>query len=1120
MRHISKKMKNFKFYNRIAGWGAFFIAALTYLLTIEPTASFWDCGEFIATAVKLEVGHPPGAPLWMIIGRVAAQFALGDVTKMAMMVNAAAALASAFTVLFLFWSITHIARKLVNNIYYKGEDEKSISYTMPETIVILASGMVGALIYCFCDTAWFSAVEGEVYSMSSLFTAVVFWCILKWEECADEKYANRWIILICYLMGLSIGVHLLNLLVIPAIVFVYYYKKYPTTRRGNIIAMGIAFLLLAAILYGIIPQSVKISAYFDLLFVNTFGMGYLSGTVFFVIALLAGLAWLIWWSHKRKKVLLNTIALGAAVMFIGYGTFAMTVIRACANTPMNENCPDNGFSLLSYLNREQYGDSPLLYGNYYNADVIDQKQLYTYIPQDGKYIEVTKTNPEYIYDSEHCGFFPRMWSQSQNHISGYKSWANIDSSNPDKRPSFADNLAFFFKYQLGHMYFRYFMWNFAGRQNDIQSHGSYINGNWITGFDFIDRVRLGSQDDLPDRMKNNQAHNVYYLLPLLLGFLGMFAGFNHDTKNCFVIFLFFVLTGVAIVVYLNQTPYQPRERDYAYAGSFYAFAIWCGLGVAGIYAWLRRKANNIKPMAAAAVVSALCMIVPIQMAYQNWDDHDRSNRYTCRDFARNYLESCAPNAILFTFGDNDTFPLWYAQEVEGIRTDVRVVNLSLAGTDWYLKQTMEKKYDSEPVKFFLTADQYAVNKRNVALVYDKNVLAYINEKIAANPKEVQEIYQPFYNEFVRVISNSRFPELYAKDYETITKNPQTVGLLRLVSLVQNLAKGTTMQQVFGNNTEGITALNSQCGEILQKVSALAPTIQDVVKLLGSEKAEDKIELQSGEAINYIGTRKVLIPINKQNCIANGTLLPQDESRAGDNIVMNISKSYFLKNDIAVLDIIAANNWERPIYFAASGGPDDYLGLDKYFRLEGFAYRLVPYSVTPETNGETGEINPDLMYNNVMNKFAWGGMGNPEVNIEENNRRQISIVGVREMFARLANSLVDNHETDKAKEVINKCLEITPPNQVYYDQSMLPLIEAMYKADMADKAAELSNQIGDEYDGILAHLLTLKNEGIIENREQTIGIAVIAQLAQYAMIFNRNDVATKLSGLYDKYSEVF
>ena len=1112
-------MKQFKQYNKIAGWSTFAVAAITYLLTIEPTASFWDCGEFIATAVKLEVGHPPGAPLWMIIGRVASLLSFGDVTKMAMMVNAAAALASAFTVLFLFWSITHIARKLINNIYYKGvKDETSISYTMHETVIMLASGVVGSLIYCFCDTAWFSAVEGEVYSMSSLFTAVVFWCILKWEECADEKYANRWIILICYLMGLSIGVHLLNLLVIPAIVFVYYYKKYKTTNIGTAVALGVSLVLLVAILYCIIPLTVKISALFDLVFVNYFGMGYLSGTVFYVILLFGILAWLIGYSYKYKKVLLNTIALGLTVMYIGYGTFAMTVIRACANPPINENSPDNGFSLLSYLNREQYGDCPLFYGNYYNADVTDQEEQFTYIAQDGKYIRVAKTNPEYVYDAEHCGFFPRMYSQSPTHISGYKSWANIDSSDPKERPSFADNLAFFFKYQLGHMYFRYFMWNFSGRQNDIQSHGSYINGNWITGFDFFDSIRLGDQSNLPDRLKNNSARNAYYLLPLILGFLGLFAGFNHDQKNCFVIFLFFILTGVAIVVYLNQTPYQPRERDYAYAGSFYAFAIWCGLGVAGIYAFIRRKLSKINMMTATAVISGACLIVPIEMACQNWDDHDRSNRYTCRDFAADYLESCAPNSILFTFGHNDTFPLWYAQEVEGIRTDVRVVNLSLAGTDWYLKQTMEKKYDSEPVDFIIKADQYAVNKRNVALVYTDNPTVYINDKISSNPKEVREIVRPFYDEFVKTVTNSKFPQLYAKDYEIITQSPDAISPLQLISLVQTLAKSPT--NVFGTNTESINSLNAKVPDLLKKLCDLPAPIQSVVSLLASENEKDKIPLQSGENINYIGSRKISIPVNKENCLANGTLSANNADRAQDKIVINISKSYFLKNDIAVFDIIAANDWKRPIYFAASGGMDDYYGLDKYFRLEGFAYRVVPYTINREDDTEVGEVDGDIMYDNVMNKFRWGNMGSDDVTIEENNRRQINIIGIREMFGRLASQLVKEGKKDKAQEVINKCLEITPPHQVYYDQSMLPLIDAMYNAGMEQQAAELSQKIGDEYNSILQHYISLKNDGIIETREANIGVAIIAQLAQYAIIHNQEAVANNLRALYDKYSSLF
>ncbi|MCQ2975489.1 MAG: DUF2723 domain-containing protein [Bacteroidales bacterium] len=1111
-------MKQFKFYNKVIGWFSFVVASFTYLLTIEPTASFWDCGEFIATAVKLEVGHPPGAPLWMIIGRIAALFAGGDVTKMAMMINAAAALASAFTVLFLFWSITHIARKMVNNIYYSKIDEKQIEYSIPQIVVILGSGLVGSLIYCFCDTAWFSAVEGEVYSMSSFFTAIVFWCILKWEECADEKYSNRWIILICYLMGLSIGVHLLNLLVIPAIVFVYYHKKYTPNRKRTIMFLLLSVVVLAFVLYGIIPQSVKIAAYFDLFFVNVLGFGYLSGMIVFLILLFGGLSFLIWWSYKNGKVLLNTIALGVTVMMIGYGTFAMTVIRSCANTPINENCPDNGFNLLSYLNRDQYGDTPLLYGNYYNADVIEQEKIYTYIPQDGKYVEVEKTNPKYIYDDAHCGVFPRMHSQNANHISAYKNWANITSPD-DVRPSFADNLAFFFNYQLGHMYFRYFMWNFSGRQNDIQSHGSYINGNWITGIDFLDELRIGDQSLLPDTMKNNHARNVYYLLPLLLGFLGLFAGINHDQKYCFVIFLFFILTGVAIVVYLNQTPYQPRERDYAYAGSFYAFAMWCGLGVIGIYEFIRKHLQNKENLVLASAISGLCLFVPIEMACQNWDDHDRSNRYTCRDFAIDYLESCAPNAILFTFGDNDTFPLWYAQEVEGVRTDVRIVNLSLAGTDWYLKQSMEKKYDSEPVPFILSADKYAVNKRNVALVYETPYL-YLNEKIEANPDIVDSIYGPLFDDFFHSISNSKFPQLFAKDYELLKQGRSSLNPLKLYQLIGTLSSKQNSDAVFENNTAEISTLKTRADNMISRINSLPAPIKAVISFIGSEKEEDKIELQSREKINFIGTKTISIPVNIENCKANGTLDDSNLSKVKNSLTLPIKKSYLLKNDIAVLDIIAANDWKRPIYFAASGGTDDYLGLDKFFRLEGLAYRLMPYETKSLQAGDMGEINGDIMYENVMNKFKWGNMQDPSVTIEENNRRQINIIDVRGTFARLADQLIAENKTEKAINVLNRCLEILPSSQVAYDQTMLPVVEALYKAGMTDKAVQISEQMADEYSKILAHFQNLKNSGVDENREASISLAIIGALGQYAMVNQQDAVYNKVSDIYSRYSMVF
>ncbi len=646
-------MKDFKIYDRLAGWAAFAVALVCYLLTVEPTASWWDCGEFIATAVKLEVGHPPGAPLWMIIGRVAALLASDD-AHMAFMMNCTAVLAAAFTSLLLFWSITHLARRIVERMYYKGERIRK--YTAGETVAILGSGMLGALIYTFCDTAWFSAVEAEVYSMSSLFTAVVFWLILKWEEHANEAHSTRWLVLICYLMGLSIGVHLLNLLVIPAIVLVFYFKKSENvTIKGSILALLLSVVILAFVLYFIIPQTVNIGAYFDLFFVNSLGMPYYSGIITFLILVMGGLGYWAWKSQNAGKVIQNTIALGVFMIMLGYTSFAMTVIRSFSNTPINENQPSDGFSLLSYLNREQYGDTPLFFGPYFTAEVIDQKHETTYVPFNGKYLEIQKPAPKYIYNPEDQGFFPRMHSSQSHHVEAYKQWADLD--NTKRRPTFVQNMRFFFSYQMGHMYWRYFMWNFCGRQSDEQNGaGSYIKGNWITGIDIIDNARGTGSELLPDRYANNHGRNVYYMLPLILGLLGMVYQCRADARNSFVVALFFILTGVAIVVYLNQTPLQPRERDYAFAGSFYAFSIWCGLGLMAIWSLFTDSLGKNKSLV-IALIACVTLAVPVQMASQNWDDHDRSGRYTCPEFARNYLESCAPNSILFTFGDNDTFPL-------------------------------------------------------------------------------------------------------------------------------------------------------------------------------------------------------------------------------------------------------------------------------------------------------------------------------------------------------------------------------------------------------------------------------------------------------------------------------
>lgn len=707
-------MKNYRLLNNVAGWVAFVIAAITYLSTIEPTASFWDCGEFITTSYKLEVGHPPGAPFFMILGRFFSLFA-SDPSQVPMMINALSALASAFTILFLFWTITHLSRKIVS----------AETLTAGQTIAVLGSGMVGALAYTFSDTFWFSAVEGEVYASSSLITAVVFWAILKWENVAGEPHANRWIIFIAYMVGLSIGIHLLNLLAIPAIVFVYYFKKYPVTRKGVIVSFLISVIILALIMYGVIPGVMKVATWFELLFVNGFGLPYNTGVMVYAILLVGLIVYGIYYTMKKKMVLWNTVLVSLTVILIGYSSFAMIVIRSSANTPMDQNSPDNVFSLLGYLNREQYGDRPLVFGPYYNTP-LDSKTPYVndkpyYIQKDGKYV-VADMRQKPKYDSRYTTFFPRMWSRQDDHIADYKSWAGISGkpvtftdeegkTQTMQQPTFGENLQFFLRYQVVHMYMRYFMWNFVGRQNDLQGHGDIMNGNWLSGIDFIDSSRLGDQASSPDSLKNNKSRNTYYFLPLLLGLIGAFFHYKRHQKDFWVVMLLFIMTGLAIVVYLNQYPHQPRERDYAYAGSFYAFAIWIGLGVAALADLLKRRIPETVSAIGITVISLV--LVPGIMASENRDDHDRSNRYTARDFGANYLESCEKNAVIFTNGDNDTFPLWYNQEVEGVRTDVRVCNLSYLQTDWYIDQMKRKAYESEPLPITFTHDQYVQGNRDV-----------------------------------------------------------------------------------------------------------------------------------------------------------------------------------------------------------------------------------------------------------------------------------------------------------------------------------------------------------------------------------------------------------------------
>lgn len=947
-------MKQFKQLNNLVGWLVFLVAATVYLSTMESTASFWDCSERITAAYKLEVPHPPGAPFFMLMANFFTTFAGGDVSKVAIMVNTMSALAAAFTILFLFWSITHLSRRLL----LKNGEEPS----MGQIVAILGAGFIGAMAYSFTDSFWFIAVEAEAYATSSMFTALVFWAILKWEDVADNPHSNRWLVLIAFIMGLSIGVHLLNLLTIPAIVFVYYFRKYEVTPWGVVAALAVAVALLGGVMYVVIPGIITLASLFELLFVNSFKLPFNSGVIIFIIALASALAYGLWITTKHKKVLLHTLILGLTVITIGYSSYTLLIIRANANTPMNQNNPSTVFSLLSYLNREQYGDRPLITGQYYNAPVIHSKDYHTYIRKGNRY-EKTYLKTKYQFDERFETFFPRMWSWRSDHVEVYQKWGNIKgkpirvtgaSGEQEVRrvPTFGENLSFFFSYQIGHMYWRYFMWNFVGRQNDVQGHGELLNGNWITGIKPLDAIRLGNQENLTSEMLNNPARNKYYLLPLVLGLIGLVYQIVRDSKNFWVVTLLFVLTGMAIVVYLNQTPLQPRERDYSYVGSFYAFAIWLGIGVLAIYETLSK---SLKPLTAAALAILITVPVPTILASENWDDHDRSGRYVARDFAYNYLTTCEPNAIIFTNGDNDTFPLWYAQEVEGIRTDVRVVNLSLLGTDWYSEQMKWKTYESEPLPITMDFDKFVQGTRDIIYIIDR-----INR-----PVELK-------------------------------------------------------------------------------------TIMDFV---GSDSPDTRHKTPSGELIDYLPTRQIRLTVDKEAVIRNGIVKPEDEHLIVDVMEWTIEKDYIQKNEMMVLEILANNNWERPIYFVSTGGDSD-VGLSNYLQLEGFAYKLVPIRTEPQDFLSVGRINVDKLYDNYMENFKWGNMEKPGIMVDHNLQRTTMVLRLRNNFNRLAEELLATGRRDSAVKVLDRLVELLPQNKFPYDFFVIGQIENYFKANETEKANEI------------------------------------------------------------------
>jgi hypothetical protein len=1063
-------IKKYRLWDNIIGWVVFAVAAFTYLMTIEPTMSLWDCSEFIASAHKLEVGHPPGAPFFMILGRFFSNFAGGDEAKVAMMVNAMSGLASALTILFLFWTITHLARR----IFLKQESD----YTPGRIISVLGAGLTGALAYAFSDTFWFSAVEGEVYATSSLFTALVFWAMLRWEDVADEPHADRWIILIAFMMGLSIGVHLLNLLAIPAIVFIWYFRKYEFSWKGFTLSLVVSLLLLVLIMYGIIPGIVRVTSGFELFFVNSLGLPFNSGMYIHLLLFLAALILTVWYSFThsdgrrififagvtlllsgiwlltgslvvnivflaavvygawilstRQRAALNTIMTALLVIVIGYSSFAVILIRSTANPPMNENNPSNPFALLYYLNREQYGQRPLFYGPYYNAPVTDYvKGKPTYNPSGGKYI-ITNRETTRKYDERFMTVFPRMWSDQQDHIREYEQYVG-DKGKPvrvtDQQtgeattlrvPTFGQNLGFMFRYQLGFMYFRYFMWNFSGRQNDVQSTGGPVNGNWITGINFLDAPRTGSVKGMPEDMKNDPSRNRYFLLPLLLGLVGFLWHFNRDVRNWWIVLLLFVMTGIAIVIYLNQYPNQPRERDYAYAASFYAFTVWIGLGVLALFELLRKAAGET-PAAVIASVLAFAA-VPAVMGSQNWDDHDRSGRYLARDVAFNYLNTCAPNAIIFTGGDNDTFPLWYAQEVEGIRTDVRVCNLMLLNTDWYIDQMKYKAYTSEPLPISLPKELY----------YD--------------------------------------------------------GVNNQVAVLERVKEPATAREVMNFITSG----------------------SDVSKL--------KIY---GEDLWYIPTRTIRIPVDSAKVLANGTVRPEDADKIVPYIDINLKGSWIMKNQLLVLDILANNNWDRPIYFV-TGQTEDAMGLEEYFQLEGLAYRLVPVKGVNKNWFEYGRIDTEILYDNLMNRFSWRGAADPDVYIDYYHKRTLTVVRARLNHARLARELALQGDSVRAAKVIDRCLELFPVSKLGYDFYFGDIISASFAAGQKEKAKELSREFADYYAERTGYLLDqMPSVAMYAGAEIANGLQMMLQAMR--VCFDNGETAlaeeinTRYNTLYARYA---
>lgn len=1081
-------MKQYKLVNNLLGWLTFAIAAFTYCMTVEPTASFWDCPEFITTAYKLEVGHPPGAPFFMLTANFFTQFT-NDPAQVAFCVNIMSALLSALCILFLFWTITHLTRMILTD----GKNEVNLA----QTIVIMGSGLAGALAYTWSDTFWYSAVEGEVYAYSSMFTALVFWLILKWEEHADEPHSDRWIILIFYLTGLSIGVHLLNLLCLPAIALVYYYKRNPQANlKGSLVALAISMLLVAAVLYGVVPGVVKVGGWFEWFMVNTLGLPFNTGMILYILLLIGVVLSAIWSTtrHNRslttllyglsvallgipfmghgftsfiiglvvlvalaivlrlkdkegnyllRKRFLNTSLLCMLVLMIGYSSYAVIVIRSTQNTPMDQNSPEDIFTLGSYMGREQYGKYPLLKGEAfcsqeqaymagaikYEHSMRTQRKEKASPDEADQYEEIEETSGV-KYPGGLTMLFPRMWSA--DHTAQYQQWMgditmnNVTFSTPEgyevpgQMPSQLDNLKFFLSYQVNFMYWRYFMWNFAGRQNDLQGLGELEHGNWITGFPFIDNALYGDQSLLPDTLKNNKGHNVFFCLPLLLGLIGLFwqaYRSERGVRQFWVVFFLFFMTGLAIVLYLNQTPSQPRERDYAYAGSFYAFAIWIGLGVAALADGLQRVIKS--PKLAAGVASVLGILVPLQMVSQTWDDHDRSGRYACRDFGLNYLNTLPEegNPIIFTNGDNDTFPLWYNQEVEGNRTDARVCNLSYLQTDWYTDQMRRPAYDSPALPITWSRYFYVDNGKHT--------------------------YYPIRPEGKAML-------------DEIKKNNPGVDPYEVSYIIDHYVKKD----------------------------------------------------QGG----YFPTDSMVVSIDKEVVRRSGMFLPMGPDSIPDKMIISLKRMAdkqggLYRQDVMIYEMLAHANWKRPMYMSVTLGADNYAGLENYLVLEGLAYRITPFNY-----GGMGVIDADLMYKNMMNRFAFGKVNQKDIYLDETVVRMCRTH--RRMMSMLADNLVRKGDKKRALNILNKAKEMLPESTVPYTDDDAQLATLWLEAGNKAEAAAVAKKVANYDMQYLNYISSLGPERV--NTYSRTCYFLVTSLVE--VVRTLNESGDKEAGIYQKRIE--